>query len=75
VTPVRTPAPSIRVTWPTSTPGTSVIAFRGPGAPKSNGMPRSRARGSAAKPGAPDTTRTTAANVRIGDLRGGLYTD
>ena len=35
------------VTWPTVTPATSVIAFSGPGVP-SNGMPRSRARGSAA---------------------------
>ena len=52
VTPVRTgprptsslPSPETSVTWPTSTPATSVIAFSGPGVP-SNGTPRSRARG------------------------------
>src|SRR5690242_12550202 len=52
VTPVRTgpfpicslPSPEISVVCPTVTPATSVIAFRGPGAP-SNGTPRSRARG------------------------------
>src|SRR5262245_38762654 len=49
VTPVRTLAPSTSVTWPTSTPRTSVIALNGPGVPKSKGMPRSRARGSAAE--------------------------
>src|SRR5947208_4573092 len=38
-------SPSTRVTWPTSTPGTSVIASKRPGVPNSNGMPRSRARG------------------------------
>src|SRR5436190_5582529 len=51
VTPVRTgpaptlsgPAPEMRVVAPTSTPGTSVIAFSAAGAP-SNGIPRSRAR-------------------------------
>ena len=31
VTPVRTASPSISVAWPTSTPGTSVIAFQRPG--------------------------------------------
>ena len=50
VTPVRTLRPSARssisVTWPTVTPATSVMAFRGPGVP-SNGTPRSRARGPA----------------------------
>src|SRR5215472_17677091 len=53
VTPVLTgpfpttslPSPTIRVLKPTSTPGTSVMALTGPGAP-SNGTPRSRARGS-----------------------------
>src|SRR5437870_7615337 len=52
VTPVRTgpsptlsfPLPEMRVAWPTSTPLTSVMAFRGPGWP-SKGTPRSRARG------------------------------
>jgi hypothetical protein len=52
VTPVRTgprpatslPSPLVSVTKPTSTPFTSVMAFRGPGVP-SNGTPRSRARG------------------------------
>src|ERR1700757_4101998 len=52
VTPVRTgpfpttnlPSPEISVIWPTVTPGTSVIAFNGPGVP-SKGPPRSRARG------------------------------
>src|SRR5438552_8587589 len=47
VTPVRMRSPSTRVTWPTSTPGTSVIASKRPGVPNSNGMPRSRARGEA----------------------------
>src|SRR5690606_31299306 len=40
------PSPLIKVAWPTSTPGTSVIAFFGPGCP-SNGTPRSRARSAA----------------------------
>src|SRR5712692_11506912 len=52
VTPVRTgpaptfrgPSPATSVVMPTSTPGTSVIAFRDPGVP-SKGTPRSRARG------------------------------
>src|SRR5580698_1156483 len=52
VTPVRTgptptfkaPSPEIRVVWPTSTPLTSVMAFKAPGVP-SKGTPRSRARG------------------------------
>src|SRR4029077_9582055 len=51
VTPVRTgpmptfsgPSPEIKVVWPTSTPFTSVIAFKAPGVP-SKGTPRSRAR-------------------------------
>src|SRR5207302_7902241 len=51
VTPVRTgpcpttsrPTPETSVTWPTSTPATSVMAFSGPGVPV-NGTPRSRAR-------------------------------
>src|SRR5262245_4885475 len=51
VTPVRTSSPSMSVTCPTSTPGTSVMAFHRPGDPKSKGMPRSRARGSAAAAG------------------------
>src|SRR4029077_7704847 len=37
------PSPEISVRYPTSTPVTSVMAFRGPGVP-SNGTPRSRAR-------------------------------
>ena len=41
VTPVRTSSPEINVTKPTSTPGTSVIAFHGPGSP-SNGIPSAR---------------------------------
>src|SRR5271170_271548 len=53
VTPVRTgplpttslPEPLMRVVCPTSTPATSVMAFKGPGVP-SKGTPRSRARGS-----------------------------
>src|SRR5260370_221077 len=44
VTPVRTWLPSISVTYPTSTPGTSVMAFHGPGRP-ANGSPSPRARG------------------------------
>src|SRR5262245_30301221 len=52
VTPVRTgplpgtrrPSPLISVTWPTSTPATSVMALRGPGVPL-NGMPSSLALG------------------------------
>ena len=55
VTPVRTgpsptrsgPWPRMMVWWPTSTPGTSVIALPGPGVP-SKGTPRSRARGAPA---------------------------
>src|SRR6056297_1955808 len=54
VTPVRTgplpgtttPSPSMSVTWPTSTPSTSVMELSGPGVP-SKGTPRSRARGDA----------------------------
>jgi hypothetical protein len=44
VTPVRTDWPSISVAYPTSTPGTSVIAFHRPGRPP-NGIPMERARG------------------------------
>jgi hypothetical protein len=44
VTPVRTDALSIRVAYPTSTPGTSVIAFHRPGVP-SKPMPNAQARG------------------------------
>ena len=45
VTPVRIAlAGSVRVQKPTSTPGTSVMAFNGPGWP-AKGKPRSRARG------------------------------
>jgi hypothetical protein len=52
VMPVRTgplpitsfPLPETSVTWPTSTPVTSVMALCFPGVP-SNGTPRSRARG------------------------------
>ena len=74
VTPVRTgpfptwsaPCPSIRVTSPTSTPATSVIAFRGPAVP-SNGTPRSRARGLAgcAAAGGDRATTSIRASVRI----------
>jgi len=45
VTPVRTLSPSERVTWPTSTPGTSVIALLAPGSYGPKLRPRSRARG------------------------------
>jgi hypothetical protein len=44
VTPVRTDVPRISVAVPTSTPGTSVIAFHGPGVPP-NGIPSDLARG------------------------------
>src|SRR4051794_13266532 len=52
VTPVRTgpspttsgPEPRMSVVWPTRTPRTSVIAFRGPGVPSPITIPRSRAR-------------------------------
>ena len=44
VTPVRTASPSINVAYPTSTPGTSVTAFHGPGSP-ANRIPSARARG------------------------------
>ena len=47
VTPVRTaaaPSPQTSVSWPTSTPVTSVIALSGPGRP-SKGTPSARARG------------------------------
>ena len=47
MTPVRTVAPSIRVTWPTRTPATSVIALSGPVGRMPIVMPRSRARGRA----------------------------
>src|SRR6185503_12588938 len=53
VTPVRTVSPSIRVTWPTRTPATSVMASRAPGGKTPGASPRSRARGHAASsPGA-----------------------
>src|SRR5262245_17514893 len=80
VTPVRTgpvpttsfPSPAISVRWPTSTPLTSVMAFRGPGAP-SNGTPKSRARGALSAPARGGDRKTTQANAagsprRIGDL-------
>src|SRR6185437_10140194 len=44
VTPVRTLSPSTRVWVPTSTPGTSVMALRGPGVPRYF-SPTERARG------------------------------
>src|SRR5262245_60449215 len=66
VTPVRTEAPSMSVTWPTSTPGTSVMAFRRPGAPNANGIPRSRPRGSTAP--AADSRRRTRTAARQGAL-------
>src|SRR5215475_1008369 len=44
VTPVRTLSPAMSVAYPTSTPGTSVIAFAGPGRP-ANDSPSARARG------------------------------
>ena len=45
VTPVRMVSPSRSVTWPTRTPATSVMAFRGPGGKTPGARPRSRARG------------------------------
>ena len=45
VTPVRTEAPSIRVVWPTRTPGTSVIAFSSPVGSVPMRIPSSLARG------------------------------
>ena len=39
MTPVRTEAPSIRVVWPTRTPGTSVIAFASPGGERADADP------------------------------------
>src|SRR5215471_1289639 len=44
VTPVRMFSPSTRVVWPTRTPGTSVIAFRGPVDSSPMATPRSRSR-------------------------------
>jgi hypothetical protein len=68
VTPVRTESPSMSVVWPTATPGTSVIAFQRPGAPKSKGIPSARARtGSAAGAGAVRLAARTKAND--GDVR------
>src|SRR5215469_9956324 len=63
VTPVRTgplpttnfPSPEISVVWPTKTPETSVMAFKGPGVP-SKGTPRSRARGFFAESCCPNRT-------------------
>jgi hypothetical protein len=43
VTPVRTSAPCTTVVWPTRTPATSVIAFSGPGCPRSARPGTSRA--------------------------------
>ena len=45
VTPVRTRSPPARVTCPTATPATSVIALSGPGSNTPGASPRSRARG------------------------------
>ena len=46
VTPVRATGSSDQhVTWPTSTPGTSVIAFSGPAGSSPTSTPRSRGRG------------------------------
>ena len=56
VTPVRTASPRTSVSWPTSTPGTSVMAFQRPGAPKVNGIPRSRARGASGSTARADET-------------------
>jgi hypothetical protein len=58
VTPVRTgpspirsgPSPWMRVTWPTRTPGTSVMALSGPGGSAPMATPASRARGCVALP-------------------------
>src|SRR5437879_6106377 len=44
VTPVLTSSPSISVAYPTSTPGTSVMALLAPAVP-AKGIPRARARG------------------------------
>ena len=44
VTPVRTSSPSISVAYPTSRPGTSVMALFAPAVP-AKGIPRARARG------------------------------
>ena len=45
MTPVRTEGPSIRVVWPTRTPGTSVIAFASPVGSAPMRIPSSLARG------------------------------
>src|SRR5262245_34262091 len=45
VTPVRTVSPRTIVVWPTRTPGTSVMAFNGPGESTPGVIERSRARG------------------------------
>ena len=45
VTPVRIESPSRTVVWPTSTPGTSVIALAGPVGSVPGATPSSRARG------------------------------
>src|ERR1022692_3590576 len=66
VTPVRTacfPSPEMSVVWPTSSPATSVIAFKGPGAP-SNGTPSWRARAV--------SNATAAISVRIVRIHAGM---
>src|ERR1017187_1766531 len=66
VTPVRTacfPSPEMSVVWPTSSPATSVIAFKGPGAP-SNGTPSWRARAA--------SNATAAISVRIVRIHAGM---
>ena len=45
MTPVRTSLPRQIVTWPTFTPGTSVIALSSPVSSTPGARPRSRARG------------------------------
>src|SRR5687768_9763014 len=57
------------VTWPTATPGTSVIALSGPGARMPIATPASRARGRSG-PAAPAAVTTNAA-TRIADRRTG----
>jgi hypothetical protein len=72
VTPVRTgPSPGLAdasprmiVETPTSTPRTSVIAFRGPGVP-SKGTPRSRARGFICPSKDVDSARTTSVTAAV----------
>ena len=65
--------PSMRVTWPTLTPATSVMALSGPGRQRPGRDPRSRARGARA-PGyecAETATRALSRGIaRVGMMRG-----